>query len=529
MKNRVGIYCRLSKEDIDKKGSYSGSIENQKEMLLEYAIKNQYVIYDIYIDDDFRGFDPNRPAFTKIIRDAADGKLDIILCKSQSRFTRDMELVEKYIHGFFIEWGIRFIGLADNADTENEGNKKSRQINGLTNEWYSEDLSNNIKRVFRNKQEKGKFIGPKAPFGYIKDRNDKNRLVIDPIAADVVKKIFKMSIEGLGTQAIANVLNEKGYASPAEYIKTGKIMTMKDRDNYLGWGDSSVRMILRSPTYAGNMTQHKHKKLSFKTKKIKLLPRDEWIVVPKTHEPIVSIEDFELSEEKTQNRKCRISRAGDILPHILAGKVFCKDCGNLMHRVTTARSENKTYLICGRYKQSRRKECRIHSIRYDLLLEFIEKEIRDVITLCLTNKNRKELEEKIKNDYVTNDIKNEIEVVEKKLKDTEKEIQLLSETLTSAYIDKSQNNISMLEYKSISDTISKSKVSCMKETVRLEKKKEDLLVQLNHKVDIGSIVEQFTHFEKLTNYIVESFIDRIEIGDKNKETNEQDVIIHWRF
>lgn len=147
---KVAIYCRLSEEDRNKlnKDDDSESIQNQKNMLIEYTLKMGWQIYDIYSDDDFKGSDRNRPEFNRLLQDAEKKLFDIVLCKSQSRFTRELELVEKYIHGKFLEWNIRFIGYADNADTDNAGNKKSRQINGLVNEWYLEDLSNNIRSVF---------------------------------------------------------------------------------------------------------------------------------------------------------------------------------------------------------------------------------------------------------------------------------------------------------------------------------------------------------------------------------------------
>ena len=146
---KVAIYCRLSEEDRNKlhETDDSNSIQNQKAMLIQYSISQEWDIFDIYSDDDYAGADRNRPAFKHLIADAQARKFDIVLCKTQSRFTRELELVEKYIHGLFPLWGIRFVSIVDNADTANKGNKKSRQINGLVNEWYLEDMSENIRSV----------------------------------------------------------------------------------------------------------------------------------------------------------------------------------------------------------------------------------------------------------------------------------------------------------------------------------------------------------------------------------------------
>ena len=166
---RVGIYLRLSNEDRDKvnKDDDSESIKNQRNMLAQYINKHpEFALIDEYCDEDLSGAGTYRPEFERLIRDCENRKLDIVLCKSQSRFSRDMEIVEKYINNKFKEWNIRFIGLSDNADTEVLGNKKSRQINGLVNEWYLEDVSDNIRSAFNSKMKQGEFISPFAPFGY---------------------------------------------------------------------------------------------------------------------------------------------------------------------------------------------------------------------------------------------------------------------------------------------------------------------------------------------------------------------------
>ena len=218
---KAAIYCRLSKEDEDlekeNRGKESESIQNQKSMLIDYALEKGYEIYHIYSDEDYSGIDRNRPDFNRMIEAASQKKFDIILAKTQSRFTRDMELVEKYLHGKFIEWGIRFIAVVDHVDTADEYNKKSRQINGLVNEWYLEDLSNNVRSVLTHKRREGKYIGTFALYGYKKDPKDKNHLIIDSEAAEIVKYIFALYLAGNGASRIARLLNEENISSPTRY------------------------------------------------------------------------------------------------------------------------------------------------------------------------------------------------------------------------------------------------------------------------------------------------------------------------
>ena len=165
---KVGIYLRLSNEDKNKKDNDdSESIKNQRNMLLDYIDKHDdLVLYDEYCDENLSGAGTYRPEFERLINDCRNKKIDIVLCKSQSRFSRDMEVVEKFINNKFIEWNIRFISLSDNADTYNIGNKKARQINGLINEWFLEDISNNIRSAFNSKMKQGEFVSSFCVFYY---------------------------------------------------------------------------------------------------------------------------------------------------------------------------------------------------------------------------------------------------------------------------------------------------------------------------------------------------------------------------
>lgn len=165
MKLKAAIYCRLSKEDVDKEdpGQESQSIVNQTMLLLDYVESHGFELYDIYKDDDYSGLYDDRPGFERLISDARDRKFDVVIAKTQSRFTRNMEHLEKYLHHDFPLWGIRFISVVDNVDTELKGNKKTRQINGLINEWYCEDLSESIKASYLIKQKMGQFLGLLRP------------------------------------------------------------------------------------------------------------------------------------------------------------------------------------------------------------------------------------------------------------------------------------------------------------------------------------------------------------------------------
>ena len=214
--NRAVLYLRLSKEDADKirKGDDSASIKNQRLLLTDYALMHNFSIVNVYSDDDESGLYDDRPAFEKMMVDAKLKEFDIIIAKTQSRFSRNMEHIEKYLHHDLPNLGIRFIGVVDGVDTDNEGNKKSRQVNGLVNEWYCEDLSRNIHSSFQAKMRAGQFLGTSCPYGYKKDPKDHNHLVIDEYAAKVVRRIYKLYLSGYGKAKIGSILSSEGILIP---------------------------------------------------------------------------------------------------------------------------------------------------------------------------------------------------------------------------------------------------------------------------------------------------------------------------
>ena len=278
---KTAIYCRISSEDRDKLSADddSISIQNQKDMLIKHAISNGWEIYSIYSDDDFSGADRNRPEFKRLIQDAKSRKFDIVLCKTQSRFTRDMELVERYIHTEFPRLGIRFISLIDNADTDDKGNKKSRQINALVNEWFLEELSDSIKSVLTSRREQGLHIGAFAPYGYAKDPDAKGHLIIDEEAAAVVRRIFSLYLAGKGKQVIARTLNEEGIPNPTQYKRLHGMVRNKKMQCSSLWSYFTITSILTNEVYIGNMIQGKSGVESYKTQQKVTFPADQWIVV----------------------------------------------------------------------------------------------------------------------------------------------------------------------------------------------------------------------------------------------------------
>ncbi|MBQ6558098.1 MAG: recombinase family protein [Clostridia bacterium] len=309
VKARAAIYTRLSKEDFDKGENVSESIRNQESMLTSYAAERGWEIYDIYCDDSYSGAyagdDNTRPEFNRMIEDASIHRFDIVLCKSQSRFSRNMEVVEQYINGKFTEWGIRFIGVVDYVDTDVKGNKKSRQINSLVNEWYLEDLSENIRAVYRHKMRQGEYMGAFAPYGYSRDKEQKNHLIINPVTAPVVRQIFEWYADGIGTAKISRMLNEKKIPSPRKQqeIEGLRKTLMYARYDMGSWSAGTVGDILHNRAYCGDVVQHTVEKVSYKSRKRRRLSSVNWIVAENMHEPLVSREMFDEVQERFNKRR----------------------------------------------------------------------------------------------------------------------------------------------------------------------------------------------------------------------------------
>ena len=333
---RVAIYLRLSDEDKDKANKLddSESIKNQRNLLLEEIQKRpEFMLVDEYCDEDLSGAGTFRPEFERLIRDCENGKIDVVLCKSQSRFSRDMEVVEKYIHNKFIEWNIRFIGLADNADTNVEGNKKSRQINGLINEWYLEDTSNNIRSAFQAKMKQGEFISPFASFGYEVSKEDNNKLVVDPIASEIVKDIFDLYLKGMGFTGIAKYLNEKKIPSPSlyKYQKGIKLNVISNRPReQIKWSTNAIKTILTNELYVGHLIQGKRTTVSYKNHKIKKKNEKDWVRKENTHEAIIDSETFNKVQIAMKERTKPMKSTGVV--HNFSGKVFCLECKIYMRK-----------------------------------------------------------------------------------------------------------------------------------------------------------------------------------------------------
>ena len=516
---KAAIYCRLSEEDKNKQFETddSLSIQNQKSMLLQYAIEKGWDVYNIYSDDDYTGSDRKRPEFNRLLQDAEAHKFDIILCKTQSRFTRELELVEHYIHGLFPRWGIRFVSVVDNADTDVKGNKKSRQINGLINEWYLEDMSDNIRSVLTSRRKNGLHIGSFALYGYMKDPDQKGHLIIDEEAAAVVIEVFTLFSQGYGKTAIARMLNDRGVPNPTEYKRQKGLRYKQPKmKNSTLWKYSAISAMLTNEIYIGNMVQGKYGSISYKTKQNKPKPKEQWYIVEGTHEPIIDRDLW----DRVQAMLAERAKPFDVgTVGLFSRKVRCANCGYIMR---SHKNHEKHYLQCANRHVSK-DSCTGAFIPVDRLEQIVIEELERLSDEYL---DKDELE---KNIEFCDNLK---EKKAKLLTDTEayrKKVSDLTKGIRELYLDKVKGLITESDFIDISKEFNTEKQRLERVISDGEKQVAEIEEKITAGDDRRELIEQYTDLKHLDRETVEALIDYIVVDKRIQGTNDYPVEIHWNF
>ena len=515
---KVAIYCRLSQEDRNKKTKEddSESIKNQKIMLEKYANSQNWEIYGIYSDDDYTGTDRNRPGFNEVIKLAQEKKFDIILCKSQSRFARELEIVEKYINGLFLDWGIRFVSMTENIDTAIEGTTIMRQMTGVMDENYLARLSVNVKTGLKTKRERGEHTGGLALYGYKKDPENKGHLIIDPVAAKTVREVFTLYNNGMGKTAIARELNNRGIPNPTQYkVQSG--IAYKTPRNKLGtlWKYPAIEDMLQNEMYIGNMVQGKYGSVSYKSHKNKPKPREQWVIVKGTHEPIIDMNLWNSVQSKINNNFKPFSN-GKI--GLFAKKCKCKYCG---YTLKTSKSHDDRYLRCPT-RQVSKDNCIGSFISENVVKRTVLKEIN-----CLIDKylNIDKLEESI----IIEKFKDEKYQIQKEIAQCESNLAKKSKAIKASYMDKVNGIITQEEFIEFNQDFIKEKESI---EALLKEKKNKLLEFNNEQEALKSkrqILEQYINVTELSREMVDNLIDYIVVGQKDPITKKKTVEIHWKI
>ena len=375
---RAGLYLRLSKEDGDiEEGNKfeSDSISNQRLIIEDFLAENPDIqVEDIYPDDGYTGTNFDRPNFLRLIEDIRIGRIHCVIVKDLSRFGRNYLEAGQYLEIFFPVMKIRFISVVDDIDSHLYPSSMSNisvSFKNVMNEEYCRDISNKIKSVFVAKRESGEYLGSGfAPYGYKKNPENTKKLIIDDEAAETVRLIFKMFLEGNSVRRITNRLNEIGMPNPSRYKKE-KLPSFKISKNKINdglWSNTSVKNILLNRIYTGDMVQGKYEKISHKIDKIREVQEDKWVVVENTHESIIDRTAFNNIQEILK-RDTRISHISKEIG-LFSGFLKCADCGRLLGKKKASREKARAiyhYYTCRTYEIMKKEACTRHTTRSDNL------------------------------------------------------------------------------------------------------------------------------------------------------------------
>ena len=590
---RVILYIRLSEEDGDLiDGDISRSIRNQLLLLLDECRKREWKVVAIFCEEGISGADNKRPEWNKSLKYCECRRTEIVLCKSQSRFSRSMEMIENYLHTKFVEWNIRFVGLVDSADTAIKGNKKARQINGLVNEWQVEDQSINTREILKNKKENGLYATAWMPYGYIKDPKDKYHLVIEDEGAVVVRRIFDDYLKGIGAEKIATALNEERILPPYEHMRkiglkigydnTKKIVTyqtekeetiksisdkfyinfqeiintntfLEDNDNFIEtgskieerilkegillkiyqrsiWTSKGVRSVIKNETYTGCLVLGKYHNKSYKDKTKVAVSKDEWIRVPHCHEPIIDRNKWLMANDILEsNIKGRNKPQKNGNLTEYSKKVYCMCCGRAFQKSAEIKNDKNNYYL--RCKAVRSNDTGAFCDNRKTL----KRSELDQILLEKINEQIKkyyDLSKVEKNYYenkVNDDVSKEIEMLNSEKNEIQTTIYKKTNILSLLYEDRTNGVITADEFIMIKN----------KNNIDIENLKDRLLKIDNKIFQLEQIKskelrnkELFTKYKKVKKIdrtIINEFIDKIYVGIYDKETEQREIKIVWNI
>ena len=518
----AALYMRLSKDDGDKEESES--IKNQRKILKAFAKENNYKIYDEYIDDGYSGTNFNRPDFKRMIKDIKAGKVNMVITKNLARLGRDYIESGRYIETFFPENEIRYIAILDDVDTYLDKNCDTVAFKNIMNDFYAKETSKNIKKTKNRKKQEGFYYTSYAPFGY-KKINKEGKLIIDEVAADTVRRIFREFIAGKGTYQIAQMLNKEKVTTPGLYMNmTGVVNNITNTTNI--WSNVTIKRILTNPIYIGTVVQNKRKKISYKSKKMIALPEDQHTITKEHHAPIVDMDTWNTVQSMFKNHIGKKIKEEDPL---LKSLLHCYNCHNKLTIINKSdkykdKIKIRKYVICSTAsKKVTNKICNNKKyINYEVLEEKILDKIFNVFEEYLTSdafSNEKLLKNLIKSQS------NKGKLMEK-LEQINVELNIINKKISILYNDKLNGLIEEQDYGVFSDNL-------IKERHKLEKLKESTEKEINEfeknydgkhiESELKNVIKIIIDERKLKKEDLQQLVNMIEI-DENKN-----VLIHFNF
>ena len=519
----TALYARLSKDD-DLVGD-SNSIVHQKEILAKYAKEHGFTNIEFYVDDGFSGTNFNRPDFQRMMADAEEGKISTVIVKDMSRFGRDYIMVGYYTEIYFSNLDIRFIAINDNVDSNIQTENDLTPFKNVFNEWYARDTSKKIRAVFKAKGNSGKHLTTNPPFGYKKDPNDKEKWIIDDEAAATVRRIFQMYVDGYRISEIGHKLTEEKVETPILYYMNRGIKTNARSEYPEIWDLMSIKYILSQTAYAGHTVNFQTAVKSYKTKKQVNLPRNQWVIFRNTQEAIIDEKTFETVQ---QMRKTKRARTKYNEPNMFSGLLYCADCGNHLTIQRVARNRKMDNFSCATYRKKKKGLCSCHRILVSDLETIVKNDLQKVCEYVFLH------EKEFTDEYLSGSKRETVKFQAK----TKAELKRLSERqeeigkiIRKLYEDNVCGRITDERFdflaKSYDDEGNelKTKIQELKNALASSVQDEEKLSKFL------KVVKSYTKIEELTTEILNSFIEKIYIGETEKYNGRkmQEVEIIYKF
>ena len=519
----TALYCRLSRDD-ELTGD-SNSIRNQKAILEKYAIDNGFGNREFFVDDGYSGTNFDRPDWQRLIAKAESGQVATVIVKDMSRLGRDYLKVGYYTEIFFPNADIRFIAINNGVDSANQQDSDFTPFLNIINEWYAKDCSKKIKAVLKAKGEAGKPLANIPPYGYVKDPADKNKWLVDEAAANVVREIFRLCVQGYGIAQITKILSDRHIMNPSAYAKANGRLPLGGRSisGDYEWNQNTIAMILSRQEYLGNTVNFRTFRKNYKQKKRINRDSSEWKIFENTHEAIIDQGTFDIVQ-RIRDGKRRLTPIGE--PSILSGMLYCAGCGKkmyLLRRKLQKRELDK--FVCSSYRKGRT-DCKSHFIHNVAIENILLKAIRNVVIYAqehedelatlLMKKSRTTADKALKS------AKKEIEQAESRMKKLDTLIQRL-------YEDNVEGKISDERFTKLTATYEAEQHTLMarvKELKALIGKEAEATANVNAFL---SIVKKYTDISKLTAEVIREFIEKVYISHPEKVNgkNIQEVCIVW--
>ena len=522
----TALYERLSRDD-ELEGE-SNSIVNQKKILEEYASKNNLTNIIHFTDDGISGTQFDRPGFMEMMNGVNTGNIGCIIVKDMSRLGRDYLKVGQCME-ILRQKGVRLIAINDNVDSFYREDDFT-PFRNIMNEWYARDTSRKIQSTFRSKGESGKHTTSTPPYGYIKDEKDKDKWVVDEKAAEIVRRIFNLTMDGAGPYKIAKILEADKIDIPAYHQqKMGYgLHQSKNFEHPYRWCSSTIASILKKQEYLGHTVNFKTRK-HFKDKKSKYVSEDNWLIFENTHEPIIDQETFDNVQRIRGNVKRYPDGWGEY--HPLTGLMYCADCGSKMYVHRTNNYKNIPYYVCSNYKKV---PCgtlcpSAHRIKAEVVLNLIQETLKDI---------KNYLDED--NEAFIHSIQNEMEEKEKahiekkkiRLTESQNRLQELERLMCRIYEDMILNKIPNNRYEILNNQYETEQLTLSKEIEDLNFEISRYEKETDKTIKFISLISRYENFDELTNTMINEFVKKIIIHERDRkgsQTSKQKIEIYFNF